>query len=212
MSTQVDPSWVVLKFGGTSVSNEPNWRRIAAVCRARLATGARVLVVHSAVSGVTDRLEKLLAAALQGEQAEPLAALRARHRELTEQLGLAADDDGTAHWFAELTQLVDGIALMRECTDRTRARVLAMGELLATEIGARYLRHSGLDASWADARQLLRAEQRHSARLPPRSASQNPAVSRSGCGWGGTPLAWRSAPLMGFLRTVQRRRMARHRR
>ncbi|MCP5327959.1 MAG: bifunctional aspartate kinase/diaminopimelate decarboxylase [Sinobacteraceae bacterium] len=163
MSTQIDPSWVVLKFGGTSVSNEPNWRRIAAVCRARLATGARVLVVHSAVSGVTDRLEKLLAAALQGEQAEPLAALRARHRELTEQLGLAADDDGTAHWFAELTQLVDGIALMRECTDRTRARVLAMGELLATEIGARYLRHSGLDASWADARQLLRAEQRHSA-------------------------------------------------
>lgn len=60
MSTQVGPSWVVLKFGGTSVSNERNWRSIAATCRERLATGARVLVVHSAVTGVTDRLEKLL--------------------------------------------------------------------------------------------------------------------------------------------------------
>ena len=162
MSTQVGPSWVVLKFGGTSVSNEPNWRSIAATCRERLATGARVLVVHSAVTGVTDRLEKLLVAALQGEHAEPLAALRARHRELSDQLGLG-EDDGTARSFVELAQLLDGIALMRECTDRTRARVLAMGELLATEIGARYLRSVGLDASWADARQMLAAEQRRSA-------------------------------------------------
>ena len=162
MTTQVGPSWVVLKFGGTSVSSEPNWRSIAATCRARLATGARVLVVHSAVTGVTDRLEKLLAAALKGEHAEPLAALRARHRELADQLGLEADD-GTGRWFAELSQLVDGIALMRECTDRTRARVMAMGELLATEIGARYLRKVGLDASWADARQMLAAEHRRSA-------------------------------------------------
>ena len=90
MSTQVDPPWVVLKFGGTSVSSEPNWRSIAATCRARLATGSRVLVVHSAVTGVTDRLEKLLVAALHGEHAEPLAALRARHRELSDSLGLGA--------------------------------------------------------------------------------------------------------------------------
>jgi len=162
MSTQVGPPWVVLKFGGTSVSSEPNWRSIAATCRARLATGARVLVVHSAVTGVTDRLEKLLAAALMGEQAVPLVALRVRHRELADSLALGADD-GTSRWFAELSQLLDGVALMRECTDRTRARVLAMGELLATEIGARYLRSVGIDASWADARSMLVAEHRRSA-------------------------------------------------
>jgi diaminopimelate decarboxylase/aspartate kinase len=162
MSTQVGPSWVVLKFGGTSVSSEPNWRSIAATCRARLATGARVLVVHSAVTGVTDRLEKLLLAALQGEHGAPFEALRARHRELSDSLGLGPDD-GTARWFSELSQLLEGIALMRECTDRTRARVMAMGELLATEIGARYLRSVGLEASWADARTMLAAESRRSA-------------------------------------------------
>ena len=162
MSTQVGPSWVVLKFGGTSVSSAPNWRSIAATCRARLATGARVLVVHSAVSGVTDRLEKLLVVALNGDHDEPLAALRARHRGLSDALQLGADD-GTERWFTELSHLLDGIALMRECTDRTRARVMAMGELLATEIGARYLASVGVAASWADARTMLLAEPRCSA-------------------------------------------------
>ena len=61
MAARGASSWIVLKFGGTSVSSVETWRNVAAVVRARLADGARVLVVHSAVSGITDRLEKLLA-------------------------------------------------------------------------------------------------------------------------------------------------------
>ena len=49
-------AWVVLKFGGTSVSNLANWRNIAAIVNDRRASGLRVIVVHSAVSGITDRL------------------------------------------------------------------------------------------------------------------------------------------------------------
>jgi diaminopimelate decarboxylase/aspartate kinase len=59
--------WIVLKFGGTSVSSLANWHNIAQVANARRAQGAHVLIVHSAVSGVTDRLERLLVAALTGE-------------------------------------------------------------------------------------------------------------------------------------------------
>ncbi|HET9389923.1 MAG TPA: hypothetical protein VFO44_09775, partial [Steroidobacteraceae bacterium] len=62
--TRAASPWIVLKFGGTSVSSLPNWRNIAAVTRERLATGARVLLVHSAVTGITDRLEKMLEASL----------------------------------------------------------------------------------------------------------------------------------------------------
>ena len=36
-----------------------------------------------------------------------------------------------------------GIALVREVSDRTRARVMANGELMATEIGARFLEVAG---------------------------------------------------------------------
>ena len=59
------PAWIVLKFGGTSVSTLANWRNIASVVQARLTGGARVLIVHSAITGITDGLEKLLAAALE---------------------------------------------------------------------------------------------------------------------------------------------------
>ncbi|HEY5102879.1 MAG TPA: hypothetical protein VII70_08860, partial [Steroidobacteraceae bacterium] len=53
-------SWIVLKFGGTSVSSLANWTNIAEVVRQRRASGARVLLVHSALTGMTDRLEQLL--------------------------------------------------------------------------------------------------------------------------------------------------------
>ena len=58
--------WVVLKFGGTSVSSVANWHNIAGVLRDRMAANFRPVVVHSAMSGVTDRLEALLAAAIAG--------------------------------------------------------------------------------------------------------------------------------------------------
>ena len=50
-------AWIVLKFGGTSVSSLANWRNIAKVAAERRAGGARVLIVHSAITGVTDHLE-----------------------------------------------------------------------------------------------------------------------------------------------------------
>jgi len=65
--TRTHSAWIVLKFGGTSVSSLTNWRNIAMVARSRLDGGARVLIVHSAVTGITDRLEKLLDAALAND-------------------------------------------------------------------------------------------------------------------------------------------------
>ncbi len=154
--------WIVLKFGGTSVSGLDNWRNIAAVVRARLADGARVLVVHSAVSGVTDRLEKLLAAALGAAHEPVLASIEERHRALAEELGIGVSAE-LEEYFALLRQMASGIALMSEVSDRTRARVLASGELMATELGARFLNAQGIEASWWDARSGLKAQTRVAA-------------------------------------------------
>src|SRR5678815_2204566 len=89
MSARPASRWVVVKFGGTSVSSLANWRNIALVVRRRLESGNRVLVVHSAVTKVTDGLEKVLVAALDGKPDEPLKAIEQRHRELTTELGLS---------------------------------------------------------------------------------------------------------------------------
>jgi diaminopimelate decarboxylase/aspartate kinase len=162
MAPRGGSAWIVLKFGGTSVSGLDNWRNIAAVVRARLADGARVLVVHSAVSGVTDRLEKLLAAALGGAHEPVLASIEERHRALAEELGIGVSAELEDH-FAVLRQMASGIALMSEVSDRTRARVLASGELMATELGARFLNAQGIEASWWDVRTGLTSQARTAA-------------------------------------------------
>jgi diaminopimelate decarboxylase/aspartate kinase len=154
-------SWIVLKFGGTSVSSLANWRNIAAVAADRLAGGSRVMIVHSALSGITDRLEKLLAAALLKAPEPELAAIQERHQKLAAELGLT--EAGTERHLAELEQIAAGIGLVGEVSDRTRARVMAAGELMATEIGLRFLSAQGLAVTWLDARTLLRAEERRSA-------------------------------------------------
>jgi diaminopimelate decarboxylase/aspartate kinase len=153
----VESAWVVLKFGGTSVSNLSNWRNIAQVVRQRLADGVRVMVVHSAVTGITDRLEKLLAAALGNAHEPALRVIEERHCELAAALGVGVSAELDAY-FAMLRQMAAGIALMNEVSDRTRARVMACGELMATEIGARYLNAQGIEAHWWDAREGLKAE------------------------------------------------------
>jgi diaminopimelate decarboxylase/aspartate kinase len=162
MAPRGGSAWIVLKFGGTSVSGLDNWRNIGAVVRARLADGARVLVVHSAVSGVTDRLEKLLAAALGGAHEPVLASIEERHRALAEELAIGVSAE-LEDYFAVLRQMASGIALMSEVSDRTRARVLASGELMATELGARFLNAQGIEASWWDVRTGLTSQARAAA-------------------------------------------------
>jgi bifunctional diaminopimelate decarboxylase / aspartate kinase len=152
-------SWIVLKFGGTSVSSLENWRHIAHVVRQRRGAGARVLVVHSALSGVTDRLEGLLDAAQPRERQELLDAIEESHRRLARELAIPISAELARH-FAELRQIMAEFARGAVMSDRTRARVLASGELMATEMGARYLASVGVKVQWADARTMLRASER----------------------------------------------------
>src|SRR5688572_24200287 len=159
MSARSASDWVVVKFGGTSVSTLVNWRNIALIVRKRLAAGHRVLVVHSAITKITDMLEKLLVAAQSGKPDEALEAIETRHRQLTTELGLPVSPQ-LQGYFDELRQVASGIALVRELSDRTRARVMANGELMATEIGSRFLKSQGIDVTWMDARNMLSAEDR----------------------------------------------------
>ncbi|HEY6456569.1 MAG TPA: bifunctional aspartate kinase/diaminopimelate decarboxylase [Steroidobacteraceae bacterium] len=156
------PQWVVLKFGGTSVSSLANWRNIAQIARTRLDTGARVLIVHSAVTGTTDKLEKLIESALHGSHEAVFTAIQERHRLLAAELQIPVSAQ-LERQFQDLGQISAGVALVGELSDKTRARVMAAGELMATELGAHFLRAQGLDAHWLDARTVLKADERRGA-------------------------------------------------
>ncbi len=155
-------SWVVLKFGGTSVSSAANWRNIAGVLRERLAGGLRPVVVHSALSGVTDRLEALIAAAAEGKQAAALAQIDRLHRRLAGELEVVPSAR-FEQCLESLRAQADAVAQGGPVDDRRRAAIMARGELLATALGETYLNAQGIATRWVDARQVLRAEPRHGA-------------------------------------------------
>ena len=178
---------MVLKFGGTSVSTAANWHNIAQVLKARLAEGLRPAVVHSALSGITDRLESLLTAAMTGNHAPVLEQIEDKHRALAASLGLAPDGQFDA-FMQELRQLAAEIAQRGRLDDEIRACVMAEGELLATCIGCAFLNAQGIATAWIEARSVLRAEERE-------SASQKASLLSATCDFtpdAGLQAAWRS--------------------
>jgi diaminopimelate decarboxylase/aspartate kinase len=145
--------WVVLKFGGTSVSRRNRWDTIGRLASKRMADeSARVLVVVSALSGVTNELQAI--ANGDGVDAR-IAALVERHRAFCTELDLDPD--------AVLGQRIEALrALGSDPRAETRsldwqAEVLAQGELLSSTLGCAYLRAQGLDFGWCDAREWLDA-------------------------------------------------------
>ena len=71
--------WVVMKFGGTSVSTVENWSVIADLVRNRIADGLTPVIVHSALQGVSNELERVLQVAADGKTSDGLAAIRTQH-------------------------------------------------------------------------------------------------------------------------------------
>ncbi len=156
MSTEVPGSsrFVVAKFGGTSVATPSGWATIARVVGGHRAAGRRVILVCSAVAGITNRLTAIADRIASGEDPAPvLREVHAIHRELGAGLGidaglLLADDE---------RRLLELCAPARSLAPGARAEILAHGELMSTRLGAAWLARHGLDAIRVDARTLLRA-------------------------------------------------------
>ena len=151
--------WVVMKFGGTSVSTAESWGRIAALLRSRLDAGLRPVVVHSAIKGVSNALQTLLQVAATDDPSDTLSEIRAQHYALAEALGLDGAEllDETLY---ELDQLIAGVRLVREVSVRVHVRIMALGELMATRLSAEYLASQSLPVQWVDARDLLTSRSR----------------------------------------------------
>jgi len=151
------PRWVVLKFGGTSVSERTRWDTIGALMRERAERdGMRVLAVVSALSGITNALQGVIDAhADDAGCIGRIDAIAQRHRDFARTLDLDADIvlDERLH---ALRGLIDDERRIDACLD-WQAELLAQGELLSSTLGAAYLSSQGAGVGWVDARDWLRA-------------------------------------------------------
>jgi diaminopimelate decarboxylase/aspartate kinase len=144
-----------MKFGGTSVATLPRWQNIRELVASRQAEGARVLVVVSALTGVTDALKQLCAIGDAGKRSEAARAIAQRHYDLLDHMQLAVP--GTlGERLDDLAKLAAGGATARGEL-AWQAQVQAHGELMSSALGAAFLTHSGVSTQWLDARDCLTA-------------------------------------------------------
>ncbi|MFQ3639281.1 MAG: aspartate kinase, partial [Chloracidobacterium sp.] len=153
----------VLKFGGTSVGNAERIRQLVLIVAAERARDPHVVVVVSAMAGVTNMLLGAVQAAVGGNVAaidHAHAELRRRHLETLAQVvasdaehqALQAQLDALLERFARIGE---GIALVGELPPRAQDFIAGLGERLSARLVAAALRADGIPAVAFDADQLI---------------------------------------------------------
>jgi diaminopimelate decarboxylase/aspartate kinase len=148
------PAWRVLKFGGSSVAAPDAWPCIVDSVGAALAEDRHVLVVVSALAGITDLLTDGVSGDRPIDSATLMAEVRARHARLAEATG--ADTECISGELAALEQALDAIERHGASPARTAA-MLGSGELVSSRLGQAILHGHGLECDWLDSRELLTA-------------------------------------------------------
>ncbi len=171
----------VMKFGGTSVADQPAIERLIALVRAERQAEAQTeggdargpVVVVSALSGVTDRLLGVAALAGSGDvegARTSLQDLRARHIKvsevITDQSLRQPVVDSLNREFDELERVVTALAVLQEVSPRWLDALAATGEILSSQIVAAALTSHKLLATCVDSRKAVVTDGEHTAAAP----------------------------------------------
>jgi aspartate kinase len=135
---------IVMKFGGSSVAHRAQIEKVLAIVRGRAARGP--LVVCSAHKGMTDALVAAAHEAARGVFA-PEKVID-RQAAIAREAGCA---EGLLQpFFAEITDLLRGISLVRELSPRSLDYVQSFGERLSVRVIADLFTRGGLPAQAFD--------------------------------------------------------------
>src|SRR5579885_2932772 len=158
-------SWVVHKFGGSSVADASCFRRVATIIDSLPV--ARLGVVLSACKGVTDALLGLVALAERQDDRYrmELAALRSRHAEIAETLLTPesarlylAGFDRDCH---DLEGILHTVKLTRAAARNVSDLIAGYGEIWSTKLFHRFYEERGSrrgPVQWIDARRVVVVE------------------------------------------------------
>jgi aspartokinase/homoserine dehydrogenase 1 len=156
----------VLKFGGTSVGSTECLTTALEIIQ-KSATRGRIVVVVSALGGVTNLLLEAIAQSRRGEDVRQrlLGSLRERHQNAAKPLvagtllsGLTEEQE---QWLNFLANRLLGVSSLRDCTPRTTDEILSVGERLSLPLVVAALKSRGLPAVALDATALIRTDNVH---------------------------------------------------
>ncbi|VXB73595.1 Bifunctional aspartate kinase/homoserine dehydrogenase I [Flavobacterium sp. 9AF] len=151
----------VLKFGGTSVANEQNIKKVIEIISQK-SKEDKLAVVVSAFSGITDLL--LLASNTAASKDEHykklLQQIQSKHYDVVEKL-IDSNKKETLYNLLNdelnhLKTLLDGCYLLGELTSKTQDRILSFGELLSSQIIAVAIQAVLPKTQFKDSREIIK--------------------------------------------------------
>src|SRR5216684_4111960 len=163
----------VMKFGGTSVGDASCIARATQIV-AQAAREKAVVVVVSAMSGMTNRLVEAANRAGSGDREAGSALIAELRRQHAAALGALVSDEtrravitsALDEIFAEGQRLLDGTALLRELTPRALDAISSLGERLCALVFASALSELGVKSRAIAATELIVTDTFHGAAEP----------------------------------------------
>lgn len=151
----------VMKFGGTSVANAENMKKVVDIVSAAVDRDRTILVL-SAISGCTDTLIRTghLASRRDESYKSLIDSLQRQHHEIIrELLPIEKHEDSTEacdSLFEYLRGIAQGVFLLGELSSASLDAIQGIGELLSTKIIATKLASIGISTKWIDSRDIIR--------------------------------------------------------
>ena len=153
----------VMKFGGTSVGSVNSILSLKKIVE-EAARNERVIVVVSALGGITDKLIKTADLAVNGDMAfnDEFRGIVTRHHELIDSVipdgeRRAALLDEVDMLLGELSNIYQGLALINNMTAKSEATIVSYGERISSRIVTALID----DAVRFNARQFIKTETKH---------------------------------------------------
>jgi aspartokinase/homoserine dehydrogenase 1 len=151
----------VLKFGGTSVANAENIKRVLTIVTEK-AKNEKLVVVVSALSKVTDLLQLASQKAASNDESykEIVTEIEKKHLDTLKELIPVSEQSSLLSHLKRIVNhletLLDGCFLLGELSPRTEDTILGFGELLSSYIIAEALKQKEKNSGYADSRELIK--------------------------------------------------------
>lgn len=148
----------VIKFGGTSVGSVDSILSVKKIIEGQ---SEPVIVVVSALGGITDKLLKTSQMAVMGDASyqQSFEEIKARHEEMIDAIIPAGEKRDkltttVGELLEELRSIFQGVYLIRDLSPKIQAAIVSYGERISSQIVAALIE----GAEWFDSREFIKTE------------------------------------------------------
>ncbi len=161
----------ILKFGGKSLSNGEGINKVVAIVTDKVNQGEKIAIVVSARGNATDELEAILkAAANDGNYKLLFEDFKKYQQDEYNDVDLSEE-------FNVLEKLFEGVSLIGDYSNKIKDQILSKGELLSAKLLTAILIKNGVDARFADARELIKTDSKFGDAQPLEQVSKKNVIS-----------------------------------